>query len=194
MNWTPFQISLHCQPNLINFCRNIVGSVHIFNQSSRKTKNQDREPKNVRKKLQWKKGSDITCTSLLNSSTETLHLRPTITVSDLAAAKKKQNKQKTHSFVPFLSSRSTETSFWLMTDSLSQIPSPPWPLFPPRLYRRLLVLLFVLEMGILVSSAASTGNSEISSNTFRSSSGMHSANGGPHLLSGKMKSLLRHFA
>ena len=45
-------------------------------------------------------------------------------------------------------------------------------------------------MGILVSSAAS----EISSNTFVSSSGMHSANGVSHLLSGKTKSLLRHFA
>ena len=57
--------------------------------------------------------------------------------------------------------RHTQTShtrhFWLMADSLSQIPSPPWPLFPPRLYWRLFVLLFVLEVGILVSSAASTG-------------------------------------
>ena len=44
-------------------------------------KNQDREPKNDRKKLQWKKGSDVTYTLLLNSNTETLHFRLTITVS-----------------------------------------------------------------------------------------------------------------
>ena len=113
----------------------------------------------------------MTYTSLLNISTETLHFRPTITVSDLAAAKKKQNKQnKTHSFVLFVSWRSTETSFWLIADSSSQIPSP--PLFPPRLYWRLFALPFVLEMGILVSSAASPGDSEISSSTFQSSSGM----------------------
>ena len=53
--------------NLTNFCRNISGNVHTFNQSSWKTKNQQREPKNVRKKLQWKKGSNVAYTSLLNS-------------------------------------------------------------------------------------------------------------------------------
>ena len=55
LNWTPFQISPNCQPNLINFCRNITGSVHTFNQSSGKTKTRTGNRKTSEKNYNGKK-------------------------------------------------------------------------------------------------------------------------------------------